>query len=63
MLSCLDPDSFYFMDLDPYGIRKSDPDPGVKIDFKSRKPLYLTSLNYPIFPAFFPFFHVSSKLK
>jgi hypothetical protein len=55
MLSCLDPDSFYFMDPDPYCIRKSDPDLGVRIDFKSRKALYLTSLNYLFFPAFFPF--------
>ncbi len=38
MLSCLDPD--------PDGIRKMDPDPGVKIALNSEKLLYLTSLNY-----------------
>jgi hypothetical protein len=48
MLSCLYPD--------PDGIRKTDPDPGVKIALNREKLLYLTSLNYPFFPAFFHFF-------
>jgi hypothetical protein len=44
MLSCLDPD--------PDGIRKTDPDPGVKIALNREKLLYLTSLNYPFSQPF-----------
>jgi hypothetical protein len=44
MLSCLDPD--------PDGIRKTDPDPGVKIALNPEKLLYLTSLNYPFSQPF-----------
>jgi hypothetical protein len=44
MLSCLDPD--------PDGIRKTDPDPGVKIALNRVKLLYLTFLNYPFSQPF-----------
>jgi hypothetical protein len=63
MLSCLDPDSFYLTDPDLNGIRKTDLDPGVKVAFKSRIAVAPNFLKLSFLPAFFSFFHVSSKLK